>query len=133
MTRVSSELLTKAAFGVKDMTDNIFDVWQSIFVKKQSSSVLQSLIRDRIREEKEKAGISTTKYVLARTTTQKVRDQKPSSESPTEQVYNIVSRHGEFDKVIDGVFAFYPTMGYNDPMLNKVFVHQHLLTCRLNP
>jgi hypothetical protein len=61
MSRVSSDLITKAAFGVKDMTDNIFDVWQTIFMKKQGSTVLQSLVRERIREEKEKLGLASDK------------------------------------------------------------------------
>jgi hypothetical protein len=46
--------------------------------------------------------------------------QTPKSESQNEQLYNLVSRHGDFDKVMDGTFVYYITMGYNDPMLTKV-------------
>lgn len=121
MSRVSPELLTKAAFGVKDMTDNIFDVWQSIFVKKQNSTVLQALVRERLREEKGKAGgTAEKKYVFIASQLTPTRTQAPSVESPMEYLFNIVNRHGEFEKVIDGAFVYYPTMGYNDPMLTKV-------------
>eukprot|EP01127_Copromyxa_protea_P006870 TRINITY_DN16813_c0_g1_i1.p1 TRINITY_DN16813_c0_g1~~TRINITY_DN16813_c0_g1_i1.p1 ORF type:complete len:840 (+),score=161.92 TRINITY_DN16813_c0_g1_i1:20-2539(+) len=109
MGRVSSDLITKAAFGVKDMTDNIFDVWQSIFVKKNNSGILQSLVRDRLREERLKVGSSADQ----------AQRTIPSEPSQSEQVYNLVSRHGEFDKVVDGAYVYYPTMGYNDPMLSK--------------
>ena len=49
--QVSVDILTKAAFGAKDMSDSIFDVWQSTFIKRDTSTILQSLIRERRREQ----------------------------------------------------------------------------------
>eukprot|EP01126_Amoeba_proteus_P000278 TRINITY_DN10090_c0_g2_i1.p1 TRINITY_DN10090_c0_g2~~TRINITY_DN10090_c0_g2_i1.p1 ORF type:complete len:579 (+),score=138.76 TRINITY_DN10090_c0_g2_i1:1149-2885(+) len=105
-TPISSEILTRATFGTKDMTDNIFDIWNSIFVKKKKSTVIQSLLTERFNEQK-------TKF------SDHICESGEENQHHFENLYNVVQQHGGFDKIIVGTYHNYLSTNYNDPMLTK--------------
>uniref|UniRef100_A0A6B2KXR2 AAA+ ATPase domain-containing protein n=1 Tax=Arcella intermedia TaxID=1963864 RepID=A0A6B2KXR2_9EUKA len=94
---ISSEILTKAVFGSKDLTDNIFDIWKAIFIKDNRLTMMQSITQKHNEPQETKSG----------------------SDSGLNKLHDMISRFGTQNKIIDGCYEYYLEVAYHDPLMSK--------------
>jgi len=99
--KMTAGLLNSMAIGRKDVEKSRFEVWDAVFCQRERKKDNLLVMRD-MRE---------TDQVNNRAAIQAL--------SKTKELLGLLSDAGDLDKIMEGLFHNYPSVGYTDPSLYK--------------